>query len=375
MKKLLLVANVAKEHVLKFHVPTIKRLAEEGWQVDLACGGKEVVPYCDNQYELPIDRSPFKTHFVEAIHQLCHIIEIGAYDIVYCHTSVGATVARIAARSFRKQGLQVVKFAHGTYFYKGAPIHNYLLFYPLYKYLGSITDDIITITHEDYEFTKRHFSSARAHYVHGIGIDTSKFHVEDREAVRHQYREQLGIPQDATVLIYVAEISKNKNQRLLLQTMSLVLDSHPNTYMLLVGPEHDDGKNRSLSIQMGISDHIRFLGWRNDVNRLLAASDICTASSIREGLGLNLIEAMAAGLPIIATKNSGHAEILQRDSDVGYLVPFDKHIFASKVIELIDNVSLREEIGGRGVERCITYDNKSVVPQIVEILNDCLMKK
>ena len=103
MKKLLLVANVAKEHVLKFHVPTIKALVEDGWMVDVACGGKEEIPYCRMQYELPIDRSPFKTHFIKAIKQLRHLIEAEKYDIVYCHTEVGGIVARLAASKSRKK--------------------------------------------------------------------------------------------------------------------------------------------------------------------------------------------------------------------------------------------------------------------------------
>ena len=212
MKKIILVANVSKEHVLKFHVPTIKRLVDEGWQVDVACGGHDKIPYCQKQYELPIDRSPFKSHFLKAIRLLREIISQEQYDVVYCHTSVGGIVARLAAQPFRKKGTRVVKFAHGTYFYKGAPWYNYVLYYPLYKYLSFKTDSIITITQEDYEFTKSHFSSPKVYFLNGIGVNTSKYKVNNKESIREQYRLELNIHQDAIVLIYVAELIKNKTQ-------------------------------------------------------------------------------------------------------------------------------------------------------------------
>ena len=368
MRKLLLVANVAKEHVLKFHVPTIERLSEDGWLVDVACGGSESVPFCRKQFELPIDRSPFNSHFVKAIKLLRSIIDEGRYDIIYCHTSVGGLVARVASRPFRKKGIRVIKFAHGTYFYNGAPLYNYILYYPLYKYLSTITDDIITITHEDFVFSKRHYRFPRIHYVHGIGIETSRFLVPDRNEVRNKYREDLNIPQSSIVLVYVAELIKNKNQLLLLQVLERVLLHHPDTYLMLIGPEHDDGKLKHTAKQLGIDEHVRFMGWRDDIPNLLAVSDICTASSIREGLGLNLVEAMAAGLPIIATNNSGHAEILHNDPGVGFLVPFDSAKFAERVVELINNIQLRTQMGEIGRTVCAKYDSKAILPQILRIL-------
>ena len=370
MKKIILVANVSKEHVLKFHVPTIKRLVEDGWQVDVACGGNDKVPYCHKQYELPIDRSPFKSHFIKAIRQLRDIISQEQYDVVYCHTSVGGIVARIAANPFRRKGTRVVKFAHGTYFYKGAPWYNFALYYPLYKYLSYKTDSIITITQEDYEFTTRHFSSSKVYFLNGIGVNTSKYKVTDKESIREQYRSELSIPQDAIVMIYVAELIKNKNQSLLLKVLQRVLASHSNTYLVLAGPDHADGKYQMMADQLGVSDHVRFLGWRDDIPNIYAASDICTPSSIREGLGLNLIEAMAAGLPIVATGNSGHSDILNRDPECGYLSSFDDKVFAEDVIRLISDKDLRKEMGAKGIEASLKYDNSTIVGRILEIVSD-----
>ena len=228
MKKILLVANVAMEHVLKFHQPSIKMLTETGWQVDVACGGEDPIPNCHERIFLPIDRSPFRTHFIKGIKQLKKIIAARNYDIVYCHTSVGGIVGRMAAKSARKKGTRVIKFAHGSYFYKGAPLWNWIYF-PIYKVLSWVTDAIITITQEDFEFSQRHFSHAKIYYVPGIGIDPSRFMITDRQAVRRKYREEFNIPYDAIVLIYVAELIKNKNQQLLLNALSLLLKARKKT--------------------------------------------------------------------------------------------------------------------------------------------------
>ena len=115
-KKLLLVANVVKEHVLKFHVPTIACLKAQGWTVDVAASGDEDVPYCDRQIRGEWKRSPFTPDTLKGILQLRRVIDEGQYDIVYCHTPVGALVARLAARNARKQGTKVVYFAHGFIF-------------------------------------------------------------------------------------------------------------------------------------------------------------------------------------------------------------------------------------------------------------------
>lgn len=370
MPKVLLVANVAKEHVLKFHVPTIKHLTEQGWMVDVACGGKEEVPYCRNQYELPIDRSPFKTHFLNAVRQLKKVIEEEGYDIVYCHTTVGGIVARLAANEFRKQGVRVVKFAHGTYFYKGAPLLNWI-YYPLYKLMSWMTDDLITITEEDFAFSTKHFPHCKVYYVPGIGVDPDRFRITDRENTRKRYRQELNIPTDATVCIYVAELIKNKNQILLLDALRCLKEKgKEKVYLLLVGPDHTNGEYAAYAEKLGVYGHIRFLGWRSDIKELYATSDICTASSIREGLGLNIVEAMTCGIPVIATANSGHRAVIESDKN-GVLVPiFDSNEMARQIARLSTDAQLRTSLVKASLSDISKYYNDNVLAKLADILEN-----
>ena len=369
VNKVLLVANVAKEHVLKFHVPTIKHLSEEGWQVDVACGGKEEIPYCHHQYELPIDRSPFKTHFFKAIRELRTIINKEHYDVVYCHTEVGGIVGRLAAKPYRKNGLKVVKLDHGLYFYKGASWLTWFIHYPIDKLLSKITDAFITINKEDFNLVNNHFKNCKSYIIDGIGVDPSRFVVADIEKIRKKYREDLNIPKDAIVLIYLAELIENKNQTFLMDAFQQVLQDNKNVYLVLAGIDHTNGRFEEYAQHLKIDCNMRFLGWRNDVNNLYAMSDICTASSIREGFGLNLVEAMYCGVPVIASNNRGHATII-RDGGNGFLVNLgDVNSFAKRILQLIDDEKLRQQFVDVAHKEKQKYASDNIVKKISEILN------
>lgn len=365
-KKLLLVANVVKEHVLKFHVPTIRYLKEQGWTVDVAASGMEDVPYCDRQIRGVWKRSPFTLDTLRGVCQLRRVIEEGQYDIVYCHTPVGALVARLAAAKARKKGTKVVYFAHGFHFFSGAPLLNWLLFYPIERVLAYCTDLLITLNDEDYARAKRCFPKRLSVVqVPGVGVDFSRFDVADADAARRKLRDEWHIGQGALVLIYVAELIRNKNQKMLFEALAKIKQTYPDTYLVLVGPDHADGAYQQLAQQMGIADSVVFTGWRSDVGECLRAADIAVASSLREGLALNIVEAMYSGLPVVATDNRGHVPII-RDGENGFLVRIhDSEAMAQRVMEIAQDEALRDRLTHHDVGR---YSAGAIAEQIYEIL-------
>lgn len=371
-RKILLVANVAKEHVLKFHIPTIKALKEDGWYVDVACSGNEKIPYCDNQYHMSYKRSPFNIDMVKGIVELAKIINDGQYDIVYCHTPVGGMAARFAAVAARKKGTKVIYFAHGYHFFKGAPKQNWVLYYPMEKLMAKMTDSIILINNEDYELTKKRFKECKAYKIDGIGVDISRFNVDNREKVRKEYRKQMGIPQDATVLIYLAELLPNKNQTFLMDVLKKVLETYKNVYLVLAGFDHSNGEFERYAEKIGVKNHVKFLGWREDVGNLYAMSDICTAASVREGFGLNIVEAMACGVPVIASNNRGH-ETIVRNGENGLLVSQgDIDGFVNGINLLIHDEKLRKKFIRVGSEEKNKYSSEIAVMNIKSILTENL---
>jgi glycosyltransferase EpsD len=341
-KKILFVANVAKEHILKFHVPSIKKFKEAGWIVDVACSGSEEVPYCDKQYHTSWKRSPFSLKTLVGIHDLKKIINKNHYDVIYCHTPTGGMIARLAAVEARKKGTKVVYFTHGFHFYAGAPLMNWLIYYPIEKLLVKWTDTIITINKEDYLNAKKRLKCKCVYRLNGIGIDLERFTSINRDESRVRCREELNIPQDAWVMVYLAELIPNKNQGMLIDTLKLLHVNHPNTFLILAGIDHNNEKFQEYADEIGVSNHIRFLGWRDDIEVLYAASDICTASSIREGFGLNIVEALASGLPVVATRNRGHKTIIE-DGVNGYLVDIgDSQSMVNRITQVLTEKTFQE---------------------------------
>lgn len=364
--KILLVANVAKEHVNKFHIPTIKYLQAQGWQVDVACSVDAEVPAGDHVYSMSWKRSPFTPKTLTGIRELKELINKNNYDIVYCHTPVGGLVARLAARDARKKGTKVVYCAHGLHFFDGAPLVNWLVFYPMEKWMAKMTDMFITINPEDYERVKKDFNpKMQVRMIHGIGVNFDRLDVANREAVRKEYREQLGIPQDAEVLIYVAEVLKNKNQQMLICTLKELHNKGRKMYLLLPGPDHSKGEFNKLAEELGLKDYVKFLGWRSDIGQLMAASDLCVASSIREGFGINLVEAQYCHLPVVAVTNRGHRAII-KDGENGFLVPMnDYHAMAEKVLLVMDDKRLYHQLANVDVEM---YKCENIAKRIYEYL-------
>lgn len=369
MKKILFVANVAKEHINKFHLPTIKELKKRGWQVDVACEADVEVPYCDHLYAAKWKRTPFTVKTLQGVKQLKNILNKEYYDVVYCHTPVGGFVARAACSEARKKGTKVIYFAHGLHFFDGAPKKNWI-FYQIEQFMAYKTDAMFLLNDEDYWRVKREFNSKLfVKEFPGIGVDFNRISVENPKAVRSRYRNNLHLNQDDIVLIYIAELITNKNQGYLLKALKKIKEIKNNVKLLLVGPDHSEGKYVEMAQQMGISEDVIFAGWRNDVGALLCTSDICVASSIREGFGINLVEAMYHGLPVVAVKNRGHSTVIQ-DGKNGFLVSLDdSDKMAERVIEIIDNKEIREKFSGIDVSK---YDARDVAIDIVNTIEGLL---
>ena len=368
MKKLLLVANVSKEHVRKFHIPFILRMKEMGWQVDVACKMDAPIPECDHCYSLPCDRNPFKGGLLKSVLMLKRILQENQYDVVHCNTITGSLVGRLAAKSFRKNGLKVFYTDHGMHFYKGASASRWILGYPMEKMLARYTDVLITINQTDYNTAQKYLTSCgHIEQIHGIGVDLNRFRKAVNKADRHMVRSRLGLSDSDFILTYVAEINSNKNQKSLLEVLCLVQKIIPCTILVLVGPDHSDGAFQKLVMDKGLSGQVLLTGWRDDVPELLCSSDVYVASSKSEGLGLNLIEAMACSLPVVAYKNRGHSEIITHGSN-GFLVEQDDHEkMAEYVIALHKQETLRNQITEQAQKDISKYEVENVLNELESV--------
>lgn len=312
MPKVLYVATVVKTHIMEFHIPYLKMLKEMGYETAVAARNDYdypadcVIPYCDYYYDIPFERNPFRPVNIKAYRALKRVIDEGQYDIIHCHTPVGALLTRLAAQDARKKGSKVFYTAHGFHFYKGAPLINWLVYYPVEKYLARKTDVLITITNEDNERANKKFKAGRVEYVPGVGIDLKRFKKGTPEKAA-ALRSEFGIPKDATVLLSVGEINVNKNHKVVIEAIS----DFPNVWLVLCGrgPLMEDHKK--LAERLGVADRVIMTGYRTDIVDFYSMADIFVFPSLREGLPVALMEAMATELICVASKNRGTDDLLK----------------------------------------------------------------
>ena len=370
MKKILLVATV-QSHICQFHKPLVKMLHEHGCEVHVAARNNLAeknglkLDFVEKVYDLPFERSPFSKRNLVAYKQLKTIIDAGNYDVVHTNTPVGGIAGRLAARNARKKGCQVFYTAHGFHFFKGGPKKNWLVYYPIEKFMCRFTDELITITEEDYDLAKREFSVSVSH-IHGIGANAEKYGVPTDEEVA-VLRHELCIAPDRKVVICTGELNANKNQITALHAMKQVVEQMPEALLLLAGngPTHDE--LQTAIAELGLGEHAVLLGYHTDLERYVKASDLILSCSKREGLPLNIIEGQLCKKPVVASVNRGHKELI-RNNENGYLLDaLDIDGFAEKIAELLKDPRLAAAFAEAGLCNAQRYTAASVKNELEEI--------
>lgn len=345
----------------------IKRLIEDGHTVDLACNktGAAVLDYYKDLgckiSPLSCSRSPLSKSNITAIKEIKALVRDGGYDIVHCHTPIAAACTRLACKKFRKQGLRVFYTAHGFHFYRGAPKKNWMIFYPIEKLCARYTDTLITINHEDYERACKKFKTHTL-YVPGVGVDTEKF--KSVSCDRAEKRRELGIPDDAFLLLSVGELNENKNHRVIVDSLSKCKDK--NIYYIIAGVGTEQEALLARAKAFGLEGRVKLLGYRNDVAELCHAADTFVFPSIREGLGLAAVEGMCAGLPVIASDNRGCRDFIGEEN--GFLCrTLDSNDFANKIDRLISEPALCKSMGEANREKVEMFNINTINHMMYEI--------
>lgn len=366
MKKVLFTATV-DSHIIHFHIPYLKYFKEQGYEVHVATNGKEPIPYCDKKHTISFERNPYKINNLRAIKNLKTIIDQEHYDIIHTHTPMGSVVTRLAALKARKNGTRVIYTAHGFHFYKGAPIINWLLFYPIEKILSKYTDTLITINQEDYQLALKKFKKTKVEYVPGVGVDPEKFNFTMSKEEKHKLRKSLGLKDDDFVMIYAAELNKNKNQGMLLKVMKELIKEHSNIHLLLVGKDSINGEYQNQAEELVVQNNVHFLGYRSDVPKLLKISDLAVSTSKREGLPINIIEALMCGLPVVATNCRGNRELIEEGTN-GYLVKLKlPNNFKTATIKMFDDKEIIKRSSLNNKEKINNYLFEKVMLKLESI--------
>lgn len=310
MAKILIVATV-DQHIRHFHLPLIKALVQDGHKVYIASNGQEEFDGITKKYDLPFQRNPFNLDNVTAYRDLKKILDNEKFDVMHVNTPVGSVVGRLAAKHARKNGLKVIYTAHGFHFFKGAPLKNWAMFYPVERYLMKYTDVLITMNDEDFNRAKEMIakdSKTIIKKINGVGVNLKweKLNDNEKENLINQYHLQ-----DSKIITCVAEISNRKNQVELIEAFNQISrENELNTKLLLIGGGELIDKLHSKANDLGL-DNVIFTGYQTNVDAFLQITDVLVSTSKQEGLPVNIIEAMAQGLPVVASRIRGHVDLLE----------------------------------------------------------------
>lgn len=358
----------------------MKALQEFGFEIHVAARNNLAekngltLKYCDCYHPINFQRSPKSKKNVDAYKQLKTLLNREYYDVIICNTPVVGVMTRLAAKETRKRGTKVVYIPHGYHFCKGSSIKSWLAFYPIEKILANhYTDYIITIAQEDYELTKKKFKP-RVEHIYGVGVDPKRYHpsMPDEQS---RLRQKEGLLPNEYVISCTKELMFDNNQKTIISAINIVKDSIPSIKLLLAGNGPDEDKLKHQISELKLNDKVFLLGYRTDMETIIPAVDIVVSCSYREGMPLNIIEAMLCKKPIIASHNRGHDELIE-DGKSGFLIDaLDANQLAEKILFLYNNPAIAKQFGKEAYIKAQNYTVESVANQMVRIIDSIIKEK
>ena len=286
-------------------------------------------------------------------------------QIVHTQTPFGGVVGRLAAKKFRKDGTKVIYFVHGFHFFRGAGIKNYLLYYNVEKWLSHVTDCLITLNQEDYQAAKRRFHHPNVHYVPGVGVDTdtiASICVDKADVCR-----RFVLPSDKKIILTVAELIPRKNVETSIRAFAK--SNRDDAILAICGKGILEPSLKELAQKLQVGDRVFFAGYHTDVLDLYHCADLFLFTSFQEGLSVAVMQAMAAGLPIIASDIRGNRDLLASEPHTRskhYLLPTkDADAYAAKINKILNDPALAQALGEENQTNCRKYFDISLVHKLM----------
>ncbi|MDE7312852.1 MAG: glycosyltransferase [Eubacterium sp.] len=386
-KRVLLAASVASM-IDQFNLSNIRLLLDLGYEVHVmcnfrqgnTCSRKRILKLLHQLRDMQVVCHPWDcprsirdvAGCVRAYRQMCRLLLLGSFAWVHCHSPIGGALSRIAAH---RQGIPVIYTAHGFHFYKGAPLWNWLLYYPAEKLLAHWTDVLVTVNREDYRVAKHRLKAGRICHIPGVGIDGKAF-----EAASHKKDSRFcacyQIPQDALVLLSVGELNAGKNHRMVLQALAAL--GRRDVCYLICGQGRLRDELWRYAKELGIRALVRMPGYQEDMPWIYGNADIFVFPSRREGLSVSLLEAMAASLPCVVSDIRGNRELIRpvraEDASGVCLAPGGARFSLDKpwqltaaLHRLLEDEALRKRCGAYNRNRMQDYSRPAVEQRMRKI--------
>lgn len=307
-------------------------------------------------FHIPSTRKPTDMkNNVTAYRKVVELIRSYGYEFIHCHTPIGSVIGRIAAHVTHTK---IIYTAHGFHFYKGAPLINWLLYYPVERFLSRWTDVLILINQEDYQRAKNTFHAKRTEYIPGIGIDLEKF--KNGSIDKDEKRKSLGLNNGDVMLLSVGELIPRKNHEMVIRAISKL--KNPSIKYFICGKGEIKEYLENLILTLNLQERVFLLGYRQDISELCQCADLYVFPSLQEGLPVALMEAIACRTPVVCSNIRGNTDLIKNQD---YIFNTDDIEELCKCISMSiekDNQNVVEE-NYKTLQR---YDLKNVVEQMKE---------
>lgn len=306
-----------------------------------------------------------------AYDNLNKVIRENDVQVIHCNTPVGGMVGRLCGR--KNKVPKVIYTAHGFHFYKGAPLFNRTILKWAEMVMAHWTDAIITMNQEDYEAAQKFKlkKGGKVYFIHGVGITLKDF--EGLSHLRQQKRKELDLADEDVMLISMGDLVPRKNYATAIEAVAKA--NNPHLQYMICGRGVQLEELQQLAKDLGVEKQIHFLGFRTDVKELLTAADIFLFTTLQEGMPRSMMEAMASGLPCVASKIRGNVDLVE-EGENGFLCGAkDAGGFAKAISTLAEDPQLREKMRNNNLEKIKQYDITVVEQEIRDIYADILRKE
>ncbi|MBR6614601.1 MAG: glycosyltransferase, partial [Lachnospiraceae bacterium] len=255
-------------------------------------------------HQIDFVRSPYSAGNIKVYKQLKQLMESVKFEFVHCHTPMGGVMTRMVA--YVTNTKPVIYTAHGFHFFKGAPLLNWLCYYPVEKWLSRHTNQLICINHEDYCRAKK-FYAKYTDYIPGVGICPERIS-KLTEAQILEKKKELGIPTDKKILLSAGELIKRKNHEAIIRTMAKLQD--PSLVYVICGHGVLMDELKQLAVKLKVDQQVIFTGYREDIMEVYQIADLYIFPSWQEGLPMALLEAMACERAVVCSEIRGSSDLM-----------------------------------------------------------------
>jgi glycosyltransferase involved in cell wall biosynthesis len=344
----------------KFMIPVIEAQKKGGHYVCICTADEPEVEQLRNRgidvFTHGLKRSLTPLNILKAILRTRRILVDQQIDVLICHSPFGAGVGRLAAR--------LAKTRHAIYFAHGLPCAPaqypliWLLWFGIEKFLALFTDAFLVMNNYDENLAIKHLAKNQGSVfrISGVGVDLTKFNPTGTKRDKRQIYEELNIRLDRKIVLCTALLKPTKGVFVFLEAARRICARRSDVCFLLAGDGPEMGKLKDLCGKYNLEGSFKMLGWRDDVDGLLRATDIFVLPSFYfEGLPVSILEAMGCGKPVVSTRHRGCEDAVVHE-DTGFLVPVKQVApLADKISILLDNPQLCRDMGRAGRQRAEKY--------------------